>query len=181
MSKIVIALGGNALGNTAEEQLKLVTETAKSIVDLVEAGNDVVIAHGAEFGDAIKAVAEEYPDIQFIVTSTNITKGKNLSSLNNNYRQAGFLQGAFAAMMSKSGVVGGIGGMAIPPIANDLAGFEAGAKYVKPSIKVLTAMTGNFDDANAVKEQAIAYISQGADMIMVDADHAGVGGYVAAE
>ncbi len=46
MSKIVIALGGNALGNTAEEQLKLVTETAKSIVDLVEAGNDVVIAHG---------------------------------------------------------------------------------------------------------------------------------------
>lgn len=46
MAKIVIALGGNALGNTAEEQLKLVTETAKSIVDLVEQGNDVVIAHG---------------------------------------------------------------------------------------------------------------------------------------
>lgn len=46
MAKIVIALGGNALGKTAEEQLKLVTETAKSIVDLVEQGNDVVIAHG---------------------------------------------------------------------------------------------------------------------------------------
>ena len=46
MAKIVIALGGNALGNTAQEQLSLVTETAKSIVDLVEAGNDVVIAHG---------------------------------------------------------------------------------------------------------------------------------------
>lgn len=46
MKKIVIALGGNALGNTAEEQLKLVTETAKPIVDLIEAGNQVVIAHG---------------------------------------------------------------------------------------------------------------------------------------
>lgn len=46
MAKIVIALGGNALGNTAEEQLRLVTETARSIVDLVEAGNDVVVAHG---------------------------------------------------------------------------------------------------------------------------------------
>lgn len=44
--KIVIALGGNALGDTAEEQLKLVEETAKSIVDLVAEGNDVVIAHG---------------------------------------------------------------------------------------------------------------------------------------
>ena len=44
--KIVIALGGNALGNTAMEQLKLVEETAKPIVDLIEDGNQVVIAHG---------------------------------------------------------------------------------------------------------------------------------------
>ena len=46
MSRIVIALGGNALGNTAKEQLELVTETAKAIVDLIEQGNEVVIAHG---------------------------------------------------------------------------------------------------------------------------------------
>ncbi len=46
MSRIVIALGGNALGNTATEQLALVTQTAKAIVDLIEQGNEVVIAHG---------------------------------------------------------------------------------------------------------------------------------------
>ena len=46
MKKLVIALGGNALGNTPYEQLRLVTETAKPIVDLIEAGNQVVIAHG---------------------------------------------------------------------------------------------------------------------------------------
>lgn len=47
MSKrIVIALGGNALGNTPYEQLKLVTETAKPIVDLIAQGNEVIIAHG---------------------------------------------------------------------------------------------------------------------------------------
>lgn len=44
--RIVIALGGNALGNTASEQLQLVTETAKPIVDLIEQGNEVIIAHG---------------------------------------------------------------------------------------------------------------------------------------
>jgi len=44
--KIVIALGGNALGNTPEEQLELVKTTAKSIVDLVEEGNDVIVTHG---------------------------------------------------------------------------------------------------------------------------------------
>ena len=47
MSKrIVIALGGNALGNTPYEQLQLVTETAKPIVDLIAQGNEVIIAHG---------------------------------------------------------------------------------------------------------------------------------------
>ena len=47
MSKrIVIALGGNALGNTAAEQLSLVNNTAKAIVDLIAEGNEVVIAHG---------------------------------------------------------------------------------------------------------------------------------------
>ena len=46
MSKIVIALGGNALGNTPYEQLALVTETAKPIVDLIAEGNEVIIAHG---------------------------------------------------------------------------------------------------------------------------------------
>lgn len=46
MAKIVIALGGNALGNTPAEQLALVTGTAKPIVDLIEQGNQVIIAHG---------------------------------------------------------------------------------------------------------------------------------------
>ena len=46
MKTIVIALGGNALGKSPKEQLELVKETAKSIVDLVEDGNNVVVSHG---------------------------------------------------------------------------------------------------------------------------------------
>ena len=46
MSKIVLALGGNALGSTPEKQLELVKATSEAIVDIIEAGNDVVIAHG---------------------------------------------------------------------------------------------------------------------------------------
>lgn len=44
--RLVIALGGNALGNTPEEQLELVKGTAATIVDLVEEGYDVVVGHG---------------------------------------------------------------------------------------------------------------------------------------
>jgi len=46
LKKIVIALGGNALGSTPAEQLELVRQTAKPIVDLIQEGNQVVIAHG---------------------------------------------------------------------------------------------------------------------------------------
>ena len=44
--RIVVALGGNALGNTPEEQLDLVRHTAKTIVDLSEAGYEVIVGHG---------------------------------------------------------------------------------------------------------------------------------------
>ena len=46
MSRIVVALGGNALGKTYDEQLKIVRETVKSLVDLIEMGNEIIITHG---------------------------------------------------------------------------------------------------------------------------------------
>lgn len=46
MSRIVVALGGNALGNSPKEQLEIVKETVKNIVDLVEMGHEVIITHG---------------------------------------------------------------------------------------------------------------------------------------
>lgn len=46
MKRLVIALGGNALGNNAEEQLELVKHTAKTIVDLCEEGYNVIVGHG---------------------------------------------------------------------------------------------------------------------------------------
>lgn len=46
MAKVVVALGGNALGKSPEEQLKLVKNTASSLIGLIAAGNQVVISHG---------------------------------------------------------------------------------------------------------------------------------------
>jgi carbamate kinase len=46
MKTIVIALGGNALGNSPQEQMEIVKTTAVSVVDLVEQGNKVIVAHG---------------------------------------------------------------------------------------------------------------------------------------
>ena len=144
-------------------------------------GNNLVIGHGFEFGDAAMAVADEFPDVMFIVTSSTVTNGKNVGSVSNFNLQAGFLQGALAALMTETNVVGSIGGKEIPTIVKTLVGFELGAKYINPNIKVLSAVTGDADDANKSKEQALSFISQGADVLMANANAAGRGVYVAAE
>lgn len=144
-------------------------------------GNNLIIGHGFEFGDAALAVADEFPDVMFVITSSTVTNGKNVGSVSNFNLQAGFLQGSLAALMTKTNVVGCIGGKEIPTIVKTLVGFDLGAKYVNPNIKVLSAVTGDGDDANKSKEQALSFISQGADVLMANANAAGRGVYVAAE
>lgn len=61
--KIVVALGGNALGNTAAEQLRLISHTAASIVGLIEQGHDVVVAHGN--GPQVGMINLAMPDMPF--------------------------------------------------------------------------------------------------------------------
>jgi basic membrane protein A and related proteins len=153
----------------------------KILREYAKAGNNVVIGHGFQFSDGALKVGEEFPDVTFIVTSTNVTNNKNVGSLNNNYLQAGFLKGALAAYMTKTNVVGGIGGADIPPIQNDMKGYVAGAKYVNPDIKVVTAITGDGTDANKAKEQALTFVGQGADILMANANAASRGVHLAAE
>lgn len=144
-------------------------------------GYDIVFGHGGEFGDAAMRVAPEFPDVQFAVTSTNIVQKPNVSSVQNDNAAQGFLQGAVAAIVSESGVVGAIGGMNIPSISDSITGFEAGAKYINPDIEVLTTLTGSFDDAAKAKEVANSMIEAGADIVMQNADHAGMGVIEAAD
>lgn len=144
-------------------------------------GFDIVIGHGFEFGDAAKKVAPEFPDVKFIVTSTNIHQEPNLASLNTDNYEQGFLQGVVAGLITKTGKVGAVGGMEIPPIADSLRGFEKGAKYVNQNVEVLSAFTGDFEDAAKAKETALAMIEKGADVIMADADQAGIGAIEAAK
>ncbi len=138
-------------------------------------GYNVIIGHGFEFGDSAMAVAPDFPDTTFICTSTDISQAPNVGSLNTLPSQMGFLQGVAAAYMTKSNVVGAIGGISIPPVVNALNGFAAGVKYVKPDVKVLLNMTGSFEDGAKCKEAAFAMINAGADVIMYDADQAGLG------
>ncbi|GHT92992.1 BMP family ABC transporter substrate-binding protein [Spirochaetia bacterium] len=138
-------------------------------------GYTMVFGHGYEFGDAAVKVAKEFPNVKFCVTSSDITSPPNVSSLRNNYQEMGYLMGVVAATMTKSNVVGFVGGMEIPSITEPFYAFEAGVKATKPSVRVISVLTGSFEDVAKAKEAALTIIEQGVDIIFQDADQSGFG------
>lgn len=144
----------------------------KAFRDYAAQGYNVVMGHGFEFQDAALTVAEDYPDVWFLISSSSIHKGKVIG-LNTNSSQPFYLMGVIAAKMGKS--AGLVGGMEIPPIKEALEGFMKGVKDTKPDMPVSSVYVGNFEDLTAAKEAAVNMIAKGADFVIPDADAAGMG------
>jgi basic membrane protein A and related proteins len=137
-------------------------------------GFNLVIGHGFEFQDAARRVAPLYPHTIYLTTSGNVA-GPNLAGMEFNFADASYVAGILAGGMSRSGVIGVIGGTELPPVKESFAAFERGARQANPRIRVLTAFIGNWDDVSAGKEQALAQINRGADVLFQNADAAGLG------
>lgn len=142
-------------------------------------GYDLVFGHGFEFQDAAKRVGPDYPKTVYVTTSGS-SSGGNVAGMQFGFGDASYLAGMIAANMSRSKVLGVIGGTELPPVKESFAAFTAGAKAVTPGVRVLVSYIGNWDDVSAGKEQALAQIDRGADVIFQNADAAGLGVFQAA-
>ena len=142
-------------------------------------GYALVIGHGFEFQDAAVRVAPAYPKTVYVTTSGNRT-GPNLAGIEFDFEEPSYLAGIAAGRLTKSNVLGVIGGTELPPVKRSFDAFVAGAKSVNPRIRVLSSYIGNWDDVTAGKEQALAQIGRGADVIFQNADAAGLGVFQAA-
>jgi basic membrane lipoprotein Med (substrate-binding protein (PBP1-ABC) superfamily) len=135
---------------------------------------NLVIGHGFEFQDAALRVAPDYPNTVYITTSGN-SVAKNVGGVDFSFEEPSYLAGVVAGTVTRSNTLGMIGGTELPPVKRSFEAFEQGAKSVNPRVKVLVSYIGNWDDASAGKEQALAQISRGADIIFQNADAAGLG------
>jgi basic membrane protein A len=142
-------------------------------------GYRLVFGHGFEFQDAAKRVAPEFPNTIFITTS-GTTSGPNLGGMTFAFADASYLAGVLAASMTKTNKLGVIGGTQLPPVVESFRAFEMGVRAINPRITVVTSFIGNWDDVSAGKEQALAQLSQGVDVIFQNADAAGLGVFQAA-
>ena len=142
-------------------------------------GYTLVFGHGFEFQEAAVRVAPSYPKTLYVTTSGNTTTA-NVAGMTFAFEEASYLAGMLAGAMTKTNVVGSIGGTELPPVKASFAAFEAGAKAANPQVRVLTSYIGNWDDVSAGKEQALAQIGQRADVLFQNADAAGLGIFQAA-
>jgi basic membrane lipoprotein Med (substrate-binding protein (PBP1-ABC) superfamily) len=142
-------------------------------------GYDLVFGHGFEFQDAALRVAPSYPRSVFVTTSGNSVL-ENVAGMVFNMEDASYLAGIMAASLTKTGTLAMIGGSEFPPVKSSFEAFEAGARSARPSIRVLTTYLGTWDDVSAGKEQALALMNRGADVIFQNADAAGLGIFNAA-
>ena len=140
---------------------------------------DLVFGHGFEFQDAALRVAPDYPHTIYVVTSAS-SVGPNVAGIEFAFADASYLAGLLAGTMTKTNVIGVIGGTELPPVKESFAAFERGAKAVNPKTTVLTSYLGNWDDVSAGREQALAQIGRSADVIFQNADAAGLGVFQAA-
>ena len=128
-------------------------------------GYDIIIAHGFQFADPAKRIHKRFPKTWFIVNTAKVSEAPNLASFDNRWGDAGYMAGAVAAMISKSGIIANVPAIPVPTIQEYDDGYHRGSKRINPSIKVLSAYVGSFSDIAKAKEITTSMIDQGADVV----------------
>lgn len=154
-------------------------ESKDALERFAETGEfDLIIGVGFTMKDSILAAANAYPDQKFAIIDENTNDTSNVASVMFKEYEGSFLVGALAAMMSKTGTVGFVGGLELPLIKRFQSGFEQGAKYINPDIKVLSVYIGGnsaFNDPASAKTKTETLIQQKADVVYHAAGGSGAG------
>ncbi|PJF37424.1 MAG: BMP family ABC transporter substrate-binding protein [Candidatus Thermofonsia Clade 1 bacterium] len=137
-----------------------------AISAMIESGYNIIVTVGFQMQEATVTAAVNHPQVYFIgVDQLAPEAPANFVGIQFAEDQAGFLVGALAGMMTKTNVVGVVGGVEIPPVQRFVRGFVNGARYVNPQVTALSVYTTSFADPAQGREQADAMIVQGADVI----------------
>ncbi|TNC07293.1 BMP family ABC transporter substrate-binding protein [Methylobacterium terricola] len=179
----------NANGYQGAEQLKAKgwevaysenvapADMAEAMRDYAGRGYTLVIGHTGRFLSAAQQIGPDYPKTTFVVGSGSAGAGTNVTSVDYDNAQFGYLMGVLAAKMSKTGKVGSVNGLeGLPNVVAQVGGFRKGVKSVDPNIEVKVVYIQNMEDAAEAKEAALSLIAGGADFIFgkLNAGQAGI-------
>jgi basic membrane protein A and related proteins len=171
-----VQYGEFEITNTAERE--------QALRNLARRGASVVVAVGFSNRAAVETVAREFPNVRFTLIDS-VVDLPNVQSITFREHEGSFLVGMAAALASRTGRVGFVGGMDVPIIRKFHRGFEEGAKHANAQVEVLMNMTGTtpaaFRDPTRGAELARGQFDRGVDVVFAAAGATGIGVYQAAK
>jgi basic membrane protein A len=160
------------------------SQREQAIRRMAERGASPIIGIGFSQASSIEKIAKEFPKLQFAIIDM-VVDLPNVQSVVFKEQEGSFLVGAMAALASKTGKVGFVGGMDIPLIRKFQCGYEQGVKSVNAKAEVFGNMTGTtgaaWSDPARGGELAKAQFAKGADVVFAAAGGTGMGVYQAAK
>lgn len=128
------------------------------------------VIFGDAFGneEAVRRVAADYPDIAFVFGSGGGPAEPNFSVFDNWIHEPAYLSGMLAGGLTKSNVIGVVGGLPVPEVNRIVNAFIAGATSVNPDVDVKTTFINSWFDPAAAKEAALAQIDADADVLFAE-------------
>lgn len=165
-------------GTYKELEMQSEAQREQALRRLAEAGANPIVMTGFAFGDVLAKVAPDFPKTKFVIVDMVVDQ-PNVKSVVFTEEQGSYLAGIMAAMASKTGTVGFIGGMDIPLIHKFACGYAQGVKATKPDAKIIQNYTGTtpaaWNDPVKGGELTKAQKSQGADVVYAAAGATGIG------
>lgn len=150
----------------------------QAMTRFAQRGSQVIVAIGFSQASAVEAAAKKFPNVKFTIIDGTVNL-PNVQSINFREQESSFLCGMAAALASKTGKVGFVGGMDIPLIRKFAQGYTEGAKFVNPQAEVFQNMTGTtaaaWNDPTKGGELAKSQIGRGADVIFHASGNTGGG------
>ncbi len=166
-------------GTFLEIELQSEAQREQALRRFAEAGANPIVTMGFAMADPLSSVAPDYPDTKFAVVDVNWLDLPNVRQVSFAEHEGSYLAGMMAAMATKTGTVGFVGGMDVPLIRHFGCGYAQGVKAVNPDAKIVANMTGTtpaaWNDPVKGSEITKAQISQGADVVYAAAGGTGVG------
>ncbi len=161
-----------------EFEIQNADQREQGLRKFAEAGANPVVAIGFANGDAITKLADEFPKTNFVIVDMVVDK-PNVRSVVFKEQEGSYLVGILAAMASKTGKAGFVGGMDIPLISRFGCGYVGGFKSVKKDGEVFMNMTGDtpaaWNDPVKGGELAKSQFDRGADVVYAAAGQTGLG------
>jgi basic membrane protein A len=150
----------------------------QALRNMARRGSHVIVGIGFAQATGVEKVAKEFPALKFAIIDA-VVDLPNVRSIVFKEHEGSFLVGMAAALASKTGKVGFVGGMDIPLIRRFALGYEEGAKYVNPRVEVFQNMTGTtpaaWNDPTRGGELARSQFDRGADVVYAAAGATGLG------